>query len=272
MCALPKEKVQAGQKSEVRVLNIVQCCPETPTLGGKHKTPSRFCEHHAVEEKNNKIPTITPHELMYFSNQNSSEVELPDSADSTLLVGCKKSSNLNRFYDRTAGIFALVRPCGVIVNFAEMYTCESPTQAYIFTFTTFGRSVDDLKRLKFLGYDRSCDLHPFLKNLRKKGSKGAGILLDNVKFMVDLWHCNKHKELTCMPPDNPRCKYHPNLTKFSPVHGVNTECAEQAFKWLGKFKLLTRRMTRSRFCFFLWKVIDLHNRRIQRNNQLLRNT
>jgi hypothetical protein len=138
-------------------------------------------------------------------------------------------------------------------------TCESPTQAYIFTYTTFGRSVDDLKRLKYLGYDRSCDLHPFLQNLKKKGSIGASILLKNVEFMVDLWHCNKHKELTCMPPDNPSCKYHPKLQKFSAVHGVNSECAEQAFKWLGKFKLLTRRMTRSRFCFFLWKVIDLHN-------------
>ena len=33
--------------------------------------------------------------------------------------------------------------------------------------------------------------HPFLRNLAKKGSLGAKILLDNVKFMVDLWHCQK---------------------------------------------------------------------------------
>ena len=156
----------------------------------------------------------------------------------------------------------------MIANFCEMYTCESPTQAYVFIFSTFGRSLEDLGRLKYLGYDRSCDLHPFLVNLKKKGSVGAGILLDNIKFMVDLWHCNKHKELTCMPPDNPLCVYHPSLPSFAKVHGVNTECAEQAFKWLGRFKLITRRMTRSRYCFFLWVVIEFHNRRVTRNLHL----
>ena len=142
--------------------------------------------------------------------------------------------------DRTAGILALVRPCGIIVNLSEMFTCESVTQAYVFIFTTFGRSLEDLDRLKYLGYNRTCDLHPFLKKLKKRGSIGAKILLGNVKFMVNLWHCNKHREATCIPPDNPKCKYHPKLEKFSEVHGVNTECAEQASKWLGKFKLVTR--------------------------------
>ena len=84
-----------------------------------------------------------------------------------------------------------------------MYMCESPTQCYVFLYTAFGRTLDDLARLKYLGYDRICDLHPFLKNLTKKGSMGVKILLENVKFMVDLWHYNKHKEATCMPPNIP---------------------------------------------------------------------
>ena len=110
---------------------------------------------------------------------------------------------------------AHVRPCGIIVNFAEMYTCESPTQCYVFFYTAIGRTLDDLAWLKYLGYDRTCDLHPFLKNLAKKGSLEAKILLENVKFMVDLWHCNKHKEATCMPPNNPKCIYYPHLPAFS---------------------------------------------------------
>ena len=158
------------------------------------------------------------------------DVPLSDNDDESLLTGCKKAQNIQRFHDRTAGILAVVRPCGIVVNFAEMFTCESPTQAYIFLFNTFGRSLADLSRLRFLGYDRTCDLHPFLGGLARKGSRGAQILLDNVKMMVDLWHCQKHKEATCMPPDNPDCKYHPRLPQFSEIHGVNTECAEQAFK------------------------------------------
>ena len=198
----------------------------------------------------------------------ANEVTLPDADDTTLFTGCKKQGNVNRFYNRTAGIFALVRPCGIIVNFAEMFTCESSTQAYVFVYTTFGRSLEDLSRLKFLGYDRTCDLHPFLKSQAKKGSFGAQILLDHVKMMVDLFHCQKHTEKTCMPPTNPECKYHPKLPKFSLVHGVNTECAEQAFKWLGNFKHITRKMTRARFCFFLWKVINDHNHRVERASLL----
>ena len=73
----------------------------------------------------------------------------------------------------------------------------------------------------------------------------------------------------CMPYlDNPKCIYHPKLSSFSAVHGVNTECAEQAFKWLGKFKFIARKMTRQRFCFFLWKMINEHNHRVCRKLQM----
>ena len=69
------------------------------------------------------------------------EVELPENDVDTFVVGCKKASNVNKFYDRTAGILALVRPCGIIVNFSEMFACESVTQAYVFIFTTFGCAI-----------------------------------------------------------------------------------------------------------------------------------
>lgn len=60
----------------------------------------------------------------------------------------------------------IVRPCGIVVNFMEMFTCESPTQIYVFAFTfAHGR---DISRPKFVAYDRACDLHPFLCNLEKK--------------------------------------------------------------------------------------------------------
>ena len=69
--------------------------------------------------------------------------DLPDNDDPTLLTGCRKEKGVHRFHDRTAGILALVGPCGVIVNTAEMYTCESPTQVYLFIVMTFARGKDD---------------------------------------------------------------------------------------------------------------------------------
>ena len=250
MCAAPKERIVAGRTRETRVLNIIQCCPNTPTLGGHHQQPSRYCSGHkhlddmgsdadSDQTVCGQVLVLPEHNLL----QTHSEPILPDNDDDSFLVGCKKKQNINRFHDRTAGILAAVRPCGIIVNFMEMFTCESPTQVYIFIYTTFGRCLEDLRRLQYLGYDRACDFHPFLENLARKGSAGAKILLENTGMMVDLFHCKKHTESCCMPPDNPDCKYHPHLPKFAEVHGVNTECAEQAFKWLGKFKLNCRKMT-----------------------------
>ena len=270
MCAAPKDRVVAGTTRETRVLNVIQCCPNTPTLGGRHQQPSRYCSTHMhleseADENHQALsgPVLLPeHDLL----QMDSEPVFPDNDDDSCLVGCKKKQNIDRFYNRTAGILAAVRPCGIIVNVMEMFTCESPTQVYVFVYTTFGRCLEDLRRLQYLGYDRTCDLHPFLKNLAKKGSVGAKILLDNVGMMVDLFHCKKHTESCCMPLDNPDCMYHPHLPKFAEVHGVNTECAEQAFKWLGKFKLNCRKMTRARLCIYLWKVIDAHNRRVERRS------
>ena len=268
MCAAPKSRISGGSTPETSVLNIIHCCPESPVMGGKHLQPSRFCHLHNSQIGEQRDPnTVIPPEHRHFLRQRN-EVTLPENDDTSLLIGCKKASNVDRFYDRTAGLLALVRPCGIIVNFSEMFTCESPTQAYVFIYTTFGRSLTDLTCLKYLGYDRACDLHPFLMNLSKRGSMGARILLDHVKFTVDLWHCEKHKETTCMPPGNPNCKYHPHLPQFNEVKGVNTECAEQAFKWLGKYKFITRKMTRHRYCFFVWKMIEEHNKRVERDINL----
>ena len=59
------------------------------------------------------------------------EVELPENDDDSFVVGCKKASNV---CDRTAGILAVVRPCCIVVNFSEMFTCESVMQAYAIVF------------------------------------------------------------------------------------------------------------------------------------------
>lgn len=140
---------------------------------------------------------------------------------------------VNRYRTQTAGILAAVRPCGVVVSFMEMYTCESPTQAYVFLWLTFEKCLEDLQMLKYCGYDRACDLHPFIEGMSKKGGVGAKIIDEDVKFLVDKFHCIKHTEPCCMPLDNPKCVYHPDLESFKDIHGTNTEYAEQAFNWLG---------------------------------------
>ena len=132
-----------------------------------------------------------------------------------------------------------------------MYTCESPTQVCLFL-VTFGHG----ERLRYLGYVRVCDLHPFLCNVESKEGFFAKWLNRNVSFFVDSY-VGKHTEPCCMPPGNPAYRYHPSLPHLSEVHDVNTECAEQAFRWLNKLKSSLKQMHEHRFNFFLQTII--HN-------------
>ena len=53
----------------------------------------------------------------------------------------------------------------------------------------FERTTVDLMRLKFVGYDRACDLHQFLKNLSKKENVGAKISY----WAVQVWYFSSAK-------------------------------------------------------------------------------
>ena len=85
MCALQKEKVKGGQSMETKVLNIMQCCPDSPIMGGKCKTPSKFCLDHKNEKQADKMPSISPPDFKYYESNSSGEVPLPDNEDDKLL-------------------------------------------------------------------------------------------------------------------------------------------------------------------------------------------
>ena len=275
MCAAPKSKVPIPHNS----INIMQCCPSSPITGGRHQKPSKYCARHQhLEAEGNdgiddsslvvRIPLPTASFSPPFTVDSIGD--LPDADSDSVLVGCRKAKNVDKFFSTTAGIATIVRPCGIVVNCTEMYTCESPTQMYIFLLSTFGRGKD-IDRLKFLAYDRACDLHPFLVNLQKKDVYLAKFLLKNVKFLVDIWHVQKHTEPCCQPPSSQQDpgRYHPLHPAFEPVRAANTECAEQCFRWLNKFKTIVRKMKQHRFSFFLHTMINLHN--FHREKQLKEN-
>ena len=268
MCAAPKEKT----KCPVNHINLVQCCVRSPVTGGRHQVSSKYCSFHqhlnqpttSISDDQFTLRVQIPLRLLGIASGSPHSVSmigsLPDSDSDDFLIGCRKPKKVNRFYDRTAGVVAAVRPCGIVVNFSEMFTCESPTQMYILAFT-FGHTKD-IARLKYVAYDRSCALHPFLCNLKRKGAYLASFLLRNVKFLVDRFHVEGHTEQCCQLPSDDileRGRYHPLHKDFSEIRDANTECAEQSFKWLNKYKTLLRNMKQHRFNFFLHTMIDLHN-------------
>ena len=183
------------------------------------------------------------------------------------IKACKNKDLINKFYDTSAGMLFGIRPCGIVACFEEMYTSESLTQLFLLIRKHFYSSDGKVNNLKYVGYDRACEFKPFLNGISKKDVVGAQCLLDQVEFLVDIFHVAKHTKLCCMPlKNNPLCEYHPALEKFKKIHGVNTESCEQANKKLNKYKYITRKLTRFKRKMFFMLVIDDHNVRLLQKN------
>ena len=75
---------------------------------------------------------------------------------------------------------------GVGVHYIVVAYTEAPTQVFLFVLRTFVHDEETVQRLQYLGYDRACDLKPFLQNQSRRGSAGAKLLLEQVKFLVDI--------------------------------------------------------------------------------------
>ena len=238
--------------------NVVQCCPLSPLRGNQHKGGSKYCEHNAMKE--DRDPLVV--RLVHLSKVEKSHLGEVPANDMSWVVACKKPGKVDKVFDTTAGILAAVRPRGIIVNFMEMFTCESASQAYLFMMWTFGESVEALEELRYVAYDRACDLQPFLMSMERKGSVGAKILLEHCKFFVDRFHVKGHTT-PCCSSNIGVGKFHPDLPAFAEVKGANTECAEQVFSQLGQFKRVARQISMHKLCVFMAVMIKQHNSRIE---------
>ena len=67
-----------------------------------------------------------------------------------------------------------------------------------------------------------------------------------------------------MPPDNPKCQFHPHLSQFSEIKGVNTESCEQGFRRLNQYFEITRKMTQYKRNVLFWFVNDSFNSDLER--------
>ena len=208
-----------GSEIPDRVLNYTQGCPYSPRLGRRNK----FCELHQAGggggHRGEKRP-FSPFDVGQFANLNDSNFpRLPQYVIDK--SACKKASAVPKFYDTTAGLFLLARPCGVIVSTFEMFTAESITQAVIALYIAFKESPEEMK---CVFYDRGCELHKYLVD-RKLSGAFPGWLLDNVVYGVDRLHIKNHTTRCCTLGD-PLCAYHPDLPKFKEYLGNTTVCEQ----------------------------------------------
>lgn len=251
-----------NQASQINAKSVYSCCPETPVLGGANQAASIYCKSHLYLADVDSEPDTKRQRIVITVNLRDQRLktdilpltdDLPDVDDRSVHTGCKKPENVPRFHNRSAGLMAVVRPCGMILGIQEMLTCESPSQLFVLLLR-----LESEAAIHYIGYDRACEFAPFLKNLAKKGNEGAKQLLA-CKYLVDRLHIRGHTTPGCNIND-PACLYHPSLDKFSAIAGVNTECAEQCFSWLGRFRNSVKYMSHYKFKVFLHFVISARNK------------
>ena len=136
ICAAPKLKVRMRHDLPV----IVQCCTNYPLLGGKYQLPSWYCAQH-VEDTDSVSENDIP-EFQLITQHFSGSLTAND--DDSLLLGCKRPEKRTKYYHTTAGMLALIRPCGIVISICEMFTCESATQVYLFLLRTFVHDMSTL--------------------------------------------------------------------------------------------------------------------------------
>ena len=173
--------------------------------------------------------------------------------------GCKKDDAVERYYNRTAGMFYAFRSCGIRLSHWEMYTAESLSSVFSWMVDLFSPNPDKVQ-IRGIVYDRACDLKPFVRRLSNEGNKIATNYL-GMEYIVDIFHCEKHTEAKCIL-SHPSCEYHPHLERFNYVKNMNTEIAEQAFSAINPFKFMTRKMSYAKRLLFFKFMDENYNSRL----------
>ena len=103
-CSLPIIKTNA-EKGEI---NITQRCVNNPTRGNQHLPTQKLCHYHATG-KSSAVTSTEQIDLRPITR--SLTRDLPEKILSG--QGCKAENNLNKYSERTAGMFYMLRSCGI---------------------------------------------------------------------------------------------------------------------------------------------------------------
>lgn len=117
ICAAPKEHFRLGKQMP----NTIGCCANSPLMGGKHQSSSVYCAGHqylnSAEPPTKKVVvTVNMADQKVSAKVQELTRSLPSNSDTAVHTSCKKATNIKTFHDKTAGIMAIVRPCGIIID------------------------------------------------------------------------------------------------------------------------------------------------------------
>ena len=186
ICATEKIKIM-GNIGEV---NSYDLCIRNPIRVNQYKDNSKYCLIHENEQSG-----LTDEQIDLRPNTRSYSRNMIPNTISTG-QGCKKECNIDRFHSRPAGMFYILRPCGIRLSHYEMYSAESLSNVFTYLIDIFGEDPRPCD-LKGIVYDRACELHPFTCRLAREGNFAASKYQD-LNYLVDIFHVEKHTQEKCI--------------------------------------------------------------------------
>lgn len=164
----------------------------------------------------------------------------------------------------TAGVLAVVRPCGVCVSLTELYGSESVTQVAL-SLLELQNSIGVSSMPSLMFYDDACHLSNFLFNAKRwswRNNSGdcplpLRELTRSVRFFLDRFHAGNHTQLACRTILNPS-----NYSEM--LSGINTQCCEQWNSHTNSVRFSYKNMSPNRALWFLHHVTEIHNLMIEK--------
>ena len=181
-------------------------------------------------------------------------------------AGCTKQ--YIRRTGHTAGILVVTRPCGVIVHMQELIQAEGTHEVLQCLYDLHDRGVcptiftiftSEPSGLYFTTciYDNACHLDRTMQ-ANVHGLEGVQFAIDRCVFL-----CRSHFPSWYAPnsfhESNHKCTGN-RLSSIEGMQGVNSEAAEQLFRWISRFRWQCGHMNEDTFQFFLDNVLENHNR------------
>ena len=75
--------------------------------------------------------------------------DLPSNEDTTMYLTCKNAATISHYHDRTDGIMAIACPCGIMIDWREMYASESSRQLFVQLLKVI---IDEGSNVRFVGF------------------------------------------------------------------------------------------------------------------------
>ena len=163
LCAAPKIHIA----NNIGACNYYELCTNDPDVGSN----SKYCKEHShLNETDSKsakkpVPTAVQNDLRpqtrAWTKKMTEQKSLPKIENDNGPIGCREEKNINKFFDRTAGVISIVRGCKLRLRTIESYTKESSSQLVMALVDCFGLDPKP-EDIRCVVADVACGLSKFL--------------------------------------------------------------------------------------------------------------